>query len=240
MSKKLKFVGDISILLLFATMIIMAPTATADTKAKIGGTFVNIDESIVFTGSLDNKWETEKWQGVFEADYAYKAEDGDQTINKFKTSGKLIKSLNDKHYVIGVTSYDYDEFRTNNDRIVMGAGHGYKILRTDKHKASIENSIAYLKSNSNSDPILRSSLWYAFNMTDNISFTNKFLWESGDDDYTRNETSFDFSLTDNVTVGIKNVYTKDPIDISSLSNGIYILNINTENKIQTQKITITK
>ena len=87
MSKKLKFVGDISVLLFFAAMIIMAPTATADTKVKIGGTFVNIDESIVFTGSLDNKWETEKYQGVFEADYAYKAEDGDQTIIKFTGNG---------------------------------------------------------------------------------------------------------------------------------------------------------
>ena len=173
MKKKIKFVGDISILLLFAAMIILAPNAIADTKAKIGGTFINIDESVVLTASLDNKFETEKYQGVFEADYAYKAEDGDQTINKFKTSGKLIKSLNDKHYVIGVTSYDYDEFRTNNDRIVMGAGHGYKILRTDKHKASIENSVAYLKSNANSEPILRSSLWYSFKMSEGVSFTNK-------------------------------------------------------------------
>ena len=195
-------------------LMFVANEVKAETSAKIGGTFVNLDESIVFTGSIDNKWETELWQGTFEADYAYKAEDGDQTINKFKTSGKLIKSLNEKHYIVTTGSYDYDEFRDNQDRIVMGAGHGYKILRTDRHKASIENSIAYLKSNSNSDPILRSSLWYAFNMTDNISFTNKFLWESGDDDYTRNETSFDYSLTDNVTVGIKNVYTKDPIEYS--------------------------
>ena len=214
MKKKIKFVGDISILLLFAAMIILAPNAIADTKAKIGGTFINIDESVVLTASLDNKFETEKYQGVFEADYAYQADDGDQTINKFKTSGKLIKSLNDKHYVIGVTSYDYDEFRTNNDRIVMGAGHGYKILRTDKHKASIENSVAYLKSNANSEPILRSSLWYSFKMSEGVSFTNKLLWESGDDDYTRNETSFDYSLTDNVTIGLKNVYTKDPIEYS--------------------------
>ena len=214
MKKKLKFVGDISILLLFAAIISLIPNANADTKAKIGGTFINIDESVVLTASLDNKFETEKYQGVFEADYAYQADDGDQTINKFKTSGKLIKSLNDKHYVIGVTSYDYDEFRTNNDRIVMGAGHGYKILRTEKHKASIENSIAYLKSNANNEPILRSSLWYSFKMSEGVLFTNKFLWESGDDDYTRNETSFDYSLTENVTVGIKNVYTKDPIEYS--------------------------
>ena len=185
-----------------------------DTSAKIGGTFVNLDESIVFTGSIDNKWETELWQGTFEADYAYKAEDGDQTINKFNTNGKLIKSLNDKHYVIGVSSYDYDEFRTNNDRIVMGAGHGYKIIRTEKQKASIENSIAYLISNGNNEPILRSSLWYTYKLSTGLAFTNKMLWESGDDDYLRNETSFDYSLTENVTVGIKNVYTKDPIEYS--------------------------
>ena len=195
-------------------LMFVANELKADTSAKIGGTFVNLDESIVFTGSIDNKWETELWQGTFETDYAYKAEDGDQTINKFNTNGKLIKSLNDKHYVIGVSSYDYDEFRTNNDRIVMGAGHGYKILRTEKQKASIENSIAYLISNGNNEPILRSSLWYTYKLSTGLAFTNKLLWESGDDDYLRNETSFDYSLTENVTVGIKNVYTKDPIEYS--------------------------
>ena len=195
-------------------LMFVANELKADTSAKIGGTFVNLDESIVFTGSIDNKWETELWQGTFEADYAYKAEDGDQTINKFNTNGKLIKSLNDKHYVIGVSSYDYDEFRTNNDRIVMGAGHGYKIIRTEKQKASIENSIAYLISNGNNEPILRSSLWYTYKLSTGLAFTNKMLWESGDDDYLRNETSFDYSLTENVTVGIKNVYTKDPIEYS--------------------------
>ena len=195
-------------------LMFVANEVKAETSAKIGGTFVNLDESIVFTGSIDNKWETELWQGTFEADYAYKAEDGDQTINKFNTNGKLIKSLNDKHYVIGVSSYDYDEFRTNNDRIVMGAGHGYKIIRTEKQKASIENSIAYLISNGNNEPILRSSLWYTYKLSTGLAFTNKMLWESGDDDYLRNETSFDYSLTENVTVGIKNVYTKDPIEYS--------------------------
>jgi len=195
-------------------LMFVASELKADTSAKIGGTFVNLDESIVFTGSIDNKWETELWQGTFEADYAYKAEDGDQTINKFNTNGKLIKSLNDKHYVIGVSSYDYDEFRTNNDRKVMGAGHGYKIIRTEKQKASIENSIAYLISNGNNEPILRSSLWYTYKLSTGLAFTNKMLWESGDDDYLRNETSFDYSLTENVTVGIKNVYTKDPIEYS--------------------------
>ena len=52
MKKKLKFVGDISILLLFAAIISLIPNANADTKAKIGGTFINIDESVVLTACL--------------------------------------------------------------------------------------------------------------------------------------------------------------------------------------------
>ena len=200
------------------TFIICLPLWTAyafaGTQAKIGGTFVNIDESAVLTASFDNKWETDLWQGTFEADYAYKREEAGETLNKFNTNGKLIKDLTSKHYAIAVASYDYDKFRTNNDRIVSGIGHGYKILRTERSKASIENSIAYLKSNGNNEPIIRSSLWYNFKMTDSITFNNKFLWESGDDDYMRNETSFDYNLTDNVTVGIKNVYTKDPVEYS--------------------------
>ena len=213
MNKKIKFGFDITALMLIGFLIV-AGTAEANTTAKIGGTFVNIDESVVLTASLDNKWETELWQGSYEADYAYKAEDGDQTINKFNTNGKLIKSLSEKHYVVGTASYDYDEFRINNDRTVGGIGHGYKILRTEKQKASIENSVAYLISNGNNEPILRSSLWYTYKMSKVLSFTNKTLWESGDDDYLRNETSFDYYLTDNVTVGMKNVYTKDPIEYS--------------------------
>jgi putative salt-induced outer membrane protein YdiY len=214
MKKKLKFIGDITILLAIAAMIILAPTASAETKAKVGGTFVNIDESIVFTGSFDHKWESNIWQGVFDADYAYKSEDSEQTINKFRTSGKAIRTITEKHYVIGSTSYDYDEFRDNNDRIVVGMGHGYKIFRTEHQKASIENSIAYLNSNEISEPILRSSVWYAYNLNKKVTFVNKMLWESGQDDYIRNETSFDYSLTDKVTMGLKNVYTKDPIERS--------------------------
>ena len=200
------------------TFIICLPLWTAyafaGTQAKIGGTFVNIDESAVLTASFDNKWETDLWQGTFEADYAYKREEAGETLNKFNTNGKLIKDLTSKHYAIAVASYDYDKFRTNNDRFVTGAGHGYKILRTDRHKASIENSIAYLNSNGSNEPIIRSSLWYNFKLSDTITFNNKFLWESGDEDYTRNETSFDYSLTENVMIGIKNVYTKDPIEYS--------------------------
>jgi putative salt-induced outer membrane protein YdiY len=214
MKKKLRFIGDITILFAVAAIIILAPNASAETKAKVGGTFVNIDESIVFTSSFDHKWESDIWQGVFDADYAYKSEDSEQTINKFRTSGKAIRTITDKHYVIGSASYDYDEFRDNNDRIVMGMGHGYKIFRTDNHKASIENSIAYLNSNEISEPIIRSSLWYAYDLNKRVTFVNKLLWESGQDDFIRNETSFDYSITDKVTVGLKNVYTKDPIERS--------------------------
>jgi putative salt-induced outer membrane protein YdiY len=213
--RKIHWALDASVIIMLGyALLFSAGVQALETKAKVGGTFVNVDESIVFTGSLDSKWDYDQYQGVFEADYAYKAEDGDQTINKFKTSGKLIKSLTEKHYIVTTGSYDYDEFRDNQDRIVMGAGHGYKILRTDRHKASIENSVAYLLSNDNNQPIIRSSFWYAYNVNKRIAFTNKMLWESGDDDYLRNETAFDYSLTDKVTVGLKNVYTKDPIEYS--------------------------
>ena len=49
--------------------------------------------------------------------------------------------LTDKSYVIGVAQLDYDKFRTAYDmRTVLGAGYGYKLLRTEKWKASNELS----------------------------------------------------------------------------------------------------
>jgi hypothetical protein len=52
-----------------------------------------------------------------------------------------------------------------------------------------------------------------FDVADNIQFVNKFLYEVGDKsgNYVRNETGLNFMVTDDIVIGLQNVYTKDPI-----------------------------
>ena len=67
--------------------------------------------------------------------------------------------------------------------------------------------------------MLRNSFWFSYNITTNIRFINKFLYEEGDksDQYYRNETSFDYVIKENFTIGISNIYTKDPIENNVLN-----------------------
>ena len=56
--------------------------------------------------------------------------------------------------------HDYDKFRADGDRKVLGFGYGYKLLRTEKFKASNEFPIAQLNTDTISEMILRNSLWF--------------------------------------------------------------------------------
>ena len=104
-------------------------------------------------------------------------------------------------------------------RTVLGAGYGYKLLRTEKWKASNELSFAYLKSDSN-ELIIRNSLWVTYLFTDKLRLTNKLLYESGKDMYLKNETSLMYKLTDKVSLGVSNTYT-DSVE----SKNIFTLNV---------------
>jgi putative salt-induced outer membrane protein YdiY len=186
--------------------------AKSDTALKIGGTFINSNESVI-TASIDNALEKDEWQSIFELDYVNKKSDSINKLKKFNSSVKINYTFAPKHYIFGVAVYDYDKFRDNTDRKVTGAGYGYKLLRTDKIKASNEISIASLQTNTFNEPVFRNSTWLFFDVADNIQFVNKFLYEVGDKsgNYVRNETGLNFMVTDDIVIGLQNVYTKDPI-----------------------------
>ena len=177
----------------------------ASTTANLGLTLVDSDST--FNGKFKHNVEHGKWQSNYEAAYIYKKADGVEKTNDFYFQFKENYELTDKSYVIGVAQLDYDKFRTAYDmRTVVGAGYGYKLLRTEKWKASNEISLAFLKSDSN-EVILRNSLWVSYKFSENFSLTNKILYESGNDMYLRNSTDLMYKLTDKVSIGVGNTYT---------------------------------
>ena len=105
---------------------------------------------------------------------------------------------------------DNNRFRTDRQRIIGAVGYGYKILRTERIKASNEFSFAQLESDYKSELIWRNSFWFAYKVTENVNFVNKYLVENND--YTRNETNLTYKFDNGVTLGFSNLYTDDEID----------------------------
>ena len=106
------------VIVVFAMLLITMP-ANASGSAKIGGVFVNSDSATV-TGSLNTQWEQGKWQQTFESDFQYKKEDDEETLNEIFLNTKANYTFLPKHYVFAVAQYDYDKFRADGDRKVLG------------------------------------------------------------------------------------------------------------------------
>ena len=69
---------------------------------------------------------------------------------------------------------------------------------------------AQLESDYKSELIWRNSFWFAYKVTENVNFVNKYLVENND--YTRNETNLTYKFENGVTLGFSNLYTDDEID----------------------------
>lgn len=176
-------------------------------SAKIGGTFVN-DTDSTFSASLD--YGIGNFKTSF--DYVYKESNNVKKIDKFNSVNKYNFDLNDKSYAFGILSYDSDAIRSSGDRTVVGAGYGYDLLDNEKWNITSETSIAFMTNDLVDEAILRENIAVKYKVTDKLEFTNKILYESGTETYLRNETDISYLLGKNLTVGLSNTYTEDPID----------------------------
>ena len=193
--------------------LIVAQPLVASGSAKIGGTFVNSDEA-TFKVSVDNQWESGAWQRSSEIDYIYKESNNVETLNEFYGSFKTNYTFAPRHYVFGQVIYDTDKFRADEVRTSLAGGYGYKILRTEKFKASNEISVGYLNSDLVDEIIFRNSLWFFYKVANKVSLTNKYLleWGKDADDYVRNETALNYNFDNGLVLSLSNTYTEDPID----------------------------
>lgn len=200
-------------LLISIVLLLVSVNLYASGSAKIGGTFVNSDDA-TFKIAYDSSTEKGNWQRGLEVDYMYQTQSDVESTNELYLNTKLIYSFAPKHYVVSTSTYDIDKFRTDEERISMALGYGYKLLRTEKFKASNELSIGYLTSDLVDEIIYRNSLWFFYKLSDKMNFTNKYLVEFGDEaeDYVRNETSLNYNFDNGLVLGITNTYTEDPID----------------------------
>ena len=209
---------------LLLVLCLIANPVYASGQIDFGGKFDDGDLSL--TTSLDYSWPVGKFERDIEFDYRYKEIDDLLDTNKGLIAFKQRYEFKPKHYTFGLVRYDYNEFRPINHRRQVNIGWGYKLIRTDKIKMSNEFAIGYLNSEidigsrSVNEILFRNSLWFFYQVAPKLSFTNKFLYEASDTPLIRNETKFDYLLTDKVKIGLKNVYTEDPNSKNYLSFNI--------------------
>ena len=180
----------------------------ASGQIDFGGKLDDGDLSI--TTSVDYTWPAGKFERDIEFDYRYKDEDDIRSTSKGLIEFKQRYEFHNKHYTFGLARYDYNEFRPINSRLQSSIGWGYKILRTEKFKMSNEFALGALHTDMGNEVLFRNSLWFFYEVAPKLNFSNKFLYEAADEPLIRNETSFDYLLTDKIKIGLKNIYTKDP------------------------------
>ena len=199
-------------------LLFVSPVVNAGGQIDFGGKLDDGDLSI--TTAVDYSWPAGKFERDIEFDYRYKDEDNTVTTNKGLIAFKQRYEFKPKHYTFGLVRYDYDEFRTINHRRQANIGWGYKIIRSDKIKMSNELAVGYLNSDMGDEILFRNSLWFFYKVAAKINFTNKFLYEASNVPLVRNETAFNYLLTDTVKISLKNVYTEDPHSDNILSFNI--------------------
>ena len=201
-----------------------ANSVYASGQLDFGGKLDDSDLSI--NTSLDMSWVAGKFERDIEFDYRYKEEEDDATTNKGLIAFKQRLEFKPKHYTFGLVRYDYNEFRPITYRRQVNIGWGYKIIRSEKIKMSNEFAVGYLNSemkegsHSVNEVLFRNSLWFFYKVAPKLNFTNKYLYEASDIPLIRNETKFEYLLTDKVKIGLKNVYTEDPNNKNYLSFNI--------------------
>lgn len=207
----------LAILIIFLSLV-FSPIANATGEVTLGGKIDDGDLSIVT--SVDHSWEGKRFTNDIEFDYRYKDSNNVKKTNRGLIAFKQRYELQSRHYLFSLLRFDYNEFRSISSRIQSTYGWGYKIFKTEKLKMSNEIATGLLYTNNGNELIFRNSLWISYDVAPKIKFTNKFLYEVTTPEYIRNETSFDYLLTDTVKIGFKNIYVEDPVSDNILSFNI--------------------
>jgi putative salt-induced outer membrane protein YdiY len=188
--------------------------ALCSATAQAGTTRVNIGASLIDAQDLTSNinvehiHEKDRVRQEYEFEHLYQHVTGKVGKNDFYGLAKANYALDRKNYVLGVVKYEYDHFLRNQHNAVAAVGYGHKILRTDVLKVSNELSAGVMRTDTDTKPVLRNSLWVRYDDKRYV-FINKMLVEYTDFAYVRNQTELGYKVTNKVTVGLRNVYTRN-------------------------------
>ena len=188
--------------------------ALCSAAAHAGTTKVNMGASLIDAQDLTSNiniehiHEKDRVRQEYEFEHLYQHVTGKVGKNDFYGLAKANYALDKKNYVLGVVKYEYDHFLRNQHNAVAAVGYGHKILRTDVLRVSNELSAGVMRTDTDTKPVLRNSLWVRYDDKRYV-FINKMLVEYTDFAYVRNQTELGYKITNKVTFGLRHVYTRN-------------------------------
>jgi len=192
------------------TILLALCSATAHagtTKVNVGASLIDAQD-LTSNINIEHIHEKDRVRQEYEFEHLYQHVTGKVGKNDFYGLAKANYALDKKNYVLGVVKYEYDHFLRNQHNAVAAVGYGHKILRTDVLRVSNELSAGVMRTDTDTKPVLRNSLWVRYDDKRYV-FINKMLVEYTDFAYVRNQTELGYKITNKVTFGLRHVYTRN-------------------------------
>jgi putative salt-induced outer membrane protein len=137
------------------------------------------------------------------------------TANRYDGGASVGYKLDPRSYIVGAARYDHDQFGANLWQGVVSLGYGYIALKDARNELSFEIGPGYKKYRpadltvdaaagvstkvrqpTEDEAVARGLVNYKFRLTDNTSFENTFLMESGSKNtYLQNDAGIAVSMT---------------------------------------------
>lgn len=196
---------------LFSLVLISPPALADDFQGNIGGSSLN-NGSTVVTGTFNysHKEDGDRWQRYLDLGYIYNDTASVLIKNQFDSLAKLDYNLDEHNYLQAVTRYEYNELGKYKNKVVVGVGHGYRLIHNKKMKLSFETSVGMTEAKGLSEAVVRESIWSSYQITKKSHIDEKFLIEHGTHhDYIRNHLGIVYDISNHLNVSVTNIYIND-------------------------------
>jgi putative salt-induced outer membrane protein len=164
-------------------------------------------ESTALNGKLEFIYNTETWRHRFAAIALVTSEDGNKDNERYQAEVQSDRKLNEMSWLFGVFRYDADKFGAYDPQMTATAGYGRYLMKSENHELKGEIGAGYRKleeresGKSTDEAIVRFLLDDAWTISDNMSWNNRLLIESGSENtYTQFNTGFSVAMTNKMAV----------------------------------------
>jgi putative salt-induced outer membrane protein len=143
----------------------------------------NTDETNI-AGSAELGYDGVQWDQSAYFRILRTEKDGDTSTDRWETGYKADYLLNEISYLFGRGDYTKDDFSDIQDKYVLAAGYGRRVINTDRHHLNLEIGPGYryqerADNSSDSEIIGLGAADYTWKISENAEFTETFQVEWG-------------------------------------------------------------
>ena len=176
-------------------------------KATLGylATSGNTDSTSLNAG-FELGYTKNKWIHAFKATAINSTEDEITTAEAYEAGYKAERNFSEHNYMFGQLQWRKDRFSGYDTQFAQTVGYGRRLIDTEKHKLNAEIGAGARQSDladgtEESETIVRGSMNYAWQISENASFSQLVAVESGSENtYTESVTKLSAAIVGNLAL----------------------------------------